>query len=253
VCALGDPSTGTLSRGTLSRPVKTSVALARKLAKVIVDGQRFGERLQNERDLMAQYGVARGTLREALRLLEVQELITIVPGAQGGPTITRPSASSLAEYTANVYGCYDVVLEDIIKMRLEFEPVVARAAASECTAEEVEAILESAHSIHDVDEEAFFAENQRFHELVAASSHNPAFLVMIAGLREVAAGNSVGIRYSQYNRNVVADRHEVIARMLERGDAEAAEHEMREHMAQYYRFVKARRPDLLERRIGPLA
>jgi DNA-binding FadR family transcriptional regulator len=56
-----------------------------------------GDRLPPESELMTQYGVSRPTLREALRLLEAQELLEVRRGARGGGVIRTPSTTPAAE------------------------------------------------------------------------------------------------------------------------------------------------------------
>lgn len=76
---------------TDGRKRKTHAVLAEELRDRILSGELAeGERLPVEEDLTAQFGVARTTLREALRVLESQGLITIRRGRGGGPVVTHP-------------------------------------------------------------------------------------------------------------------------------------------------------------------
>jgi DNA-binding FadR family transcriptional regulator len=56
-----------------------------------------GDRLPPESLLMTQYGVSRPTLREALRLLEAQELLEVRRGARGGGVVRQPSTRPAIE------------------------------------------------------------------------------------------------------------------------------------------------------------
>ena len=68
------------------RSVKTSEAVMVLLVRdMVARGLTSGDRLPTEAEMMRQYGVSRASLREAIRLLEVQGLITLKPGPGAGP------------------------------------------------------------------------------------------------------------------------------------------------------------------------
>ena len=69
-----------------SRTVKASERVAQEIVRDIVRrGLETGDRLPLEAAMVEEYGVSRTSLREALRLLEVQGLISLKPGPGGGP------------------------------------------------------------------------------------------------------------------------------------------------------------------------
>src|ERR1700682_4416911 len=83
------------------RPQKTAILLAQRIVGEISDqGYGPGTLLLPEREMLQRYGVARGTLREALRFLEIQGVLTIRPGPAGGPTVNNVEPRSLASAIA---------------------------------------------------------------------------------------------------------------------------------------------------------
>jgi len=65
--------------------------------KIVARGQQAGDKLPHEAEMLAEYGVSRSSLREALRLLEVQGLVTIRPGRRGsGTEVGRIDPANLA-------------------------------------------------------------------------------------------------------------------------------------------------------------
>ena len=62
----------------------------------MAQGLGSGDRLPLEAAMVEQYGVSRASLREALRLLEVQGLIRLKPGPGGGPVVGAVEAANLA-------------------------------------------------------------------------------------------------------------------------------------------------------------
>ena len=72
---------------------KTAELVAAEIRNAILGGTlRPGDRLPPETSLMSRFGVSRPSLREALRLLEAEELLDIRRGARGGAVVRRPSA-----------------------------------------------------------------------------------------------------------------------------------------------------------------
>jgi DNA-binding transcriptional MocR family regulator len=86
-----------------SKPPKAAVLVAQQVVDEIIDRRlEPGEMLAQERDMIAQYGVGRATLREALRLLELEGALSIRPGPGGGPMVARPTPRHLASTFALV-------------------------------------------------------------------------------------------------------------------------------------------------------
>jgi DNA-binding FadR family transcriptional regulator len=79
------------------RAPKTAELIATSVRAEIAAGRlRPGDRMPAEAELMASYGVSRPTLREALRMLEHDEIIEIRRGAHGGATVRTPSTAPLS-------------------------------------------------------------------------------------------------------------------------------------------------------------
>ena len=86
-----------------SRTVKASERVAQDIVRDIVRrGLQTGDRLPLEAAMVEEYGVSRTSLREALRILEVQGLISLKPGPGGGPVVGTVEPSHLAR-TAALY------------------------------------------------------------------------------------------------------------------------------------------------------
>ena len=79
--------------------------------------------------MMAEYGVGRGTLREALRILEVNGLIASRPGPGGGPVVMEASTHDFGRMASLFFNARGVTLRDLMEARLIMEPIAARLAA----------------------------------------------------------------------------------------------------------------------------
>jgi DNA-binding FadR family transcriptional regulator len=73
------------------RPERAAVRIARKLVSEIRRrGLRPGTQLAAEHRMVEDLGVARATVREALRFLELQGALRIKAGPGGGPVVRAP-------------------------------------------------------------------------------------------------------------------------------------------------------------------
>src|SRR4051794_39628144 len=76
------------------RTEKVAAILARQIVRDIATRQLPpGSSLEPEGIMLERYGVSRASLREALRILETQGLITIKPGPGGGPIVSAVDAA----------------------------------------------------------------------------------------------------------------------------------------------------------------
>jgi GntR family transcriptional regulator, transcriptional repressor for pyruvate dehydrogenase complex len=80
------------------RQAKTAETVAAAIVRDIVTRNlNPGDMLPSEAAMLAHYRVSRASLREALRLLEVQELIRLKPGPGGGPIVSAVDPRNLAK------------------------------------------------------------------------------------------------------------------------------------------------------------
>src|ERR1700761_3764543 len=75
----------------IDTPVKAAERIARQIVEDISGGTVVpGETLATEASMLKTFKVSRGTLREALRLMEIQGLVVLKSGPSGGPVLARP-------------------------------------------------------------------------------------------------------------------------------------------------------------------
>src|SRR6516165_10854085 len=109
---------------------KASEVLADDLRERILLGEfPEGTALPTERDLVAQTLMSRATVREALRILEVQGLIRIRTGRAGGAFVQRPDDESVADSVALVIRGRRIRMAALLETREAVEPACAQLAA----------------------------------------------------------------------------------------------------------------------------
>lgn len=107
------------------RVQKLSHVVADRLRAQIVQGQRQpGDKLPSETDLLQQFKVSRPTIREALRILEVESLISMGRGTRSGATVLAPSVERAAQYSSMVLSISGTTVSELHEARLVLEPTV---------------------------------------------------------------------------------------------------------------------------------
>ncbi|WP_433502434.1 FadR/GntR family transcriptional regulator [Pseudonocardia halophobica] len=237
-------------RPDLRRPQKVPLMIAQRIVDDITgDGLGPGTRLAGEREMMARFSAGRGTLREALRFLELTGVITVKAGPRGGPVVMQPDGTDLAGVLGLFLQLRTVSFRSVIQVREILEPELAALAANGTDAAAAAEIADSITGMRAFldDEENFLAENDRFHLAVAAAAGNELFELLISSLHLITDGMPLGVSYPPRRRAAVLGAHEAIHAALLARDPDRAREAMRRHMAEFRRYVETRFPGVYER------
>jgi DNA-binding FadR family transcriptional regulator len=222
-----------------------SEAIARDIVRRIgAEGLAPGAQLPPEAKMLEEYGVGRGSLREALRILEVHGLISIKPGPRGGPTVDEVQTRNFGRMASLFFQMDGVTFRELIEARLIMEPVVARRAA-ELVEPELLAELNRFEHVARADED-YLRHATDFHHHVAIMSGNRIISMFSRSLADVVLDRVTDSLYPKSRRREVLTTHGAIARAIAAGDADLAERLMREHMEDYAAQAKRRHPGLMQ-------
>ncbi|MGX2997996.1 FadR/GntR family transcriptional regulator [Streptomyces sp. JNUCC 64] len=213
----------------LSHPRRSALSeqvIAGLRAQITSGEWPVGSRIPTEPELVEQLGVARNTVREAVRALAHNGLLDI---RQGSGTYVA-ATSELAGVMRRRFT--DADPRHIAELRAALEPSAARLAAGRRTErdlKQLDALLSQREEAWaSGDAEAFVTADATFHLAVVAASHNDVLTAMYADLGEVLRdwlSRDVG-------PTLAPDRHMDHARLVEAirsGDAEAAAAEAAAH------------------------
>ena len=141
------------------RPLKTAEGFARDLVRDIVSrGLQAGDKLPSEAVMLEDYGLSRESLREGLRLLEVQGLITIRRGPGGGPIVGHLDPASLGRTSTLYFHLAGATYRELLEAWIVLEPILAGRAARNPDRALVRATMEPYTDIPDEhDDEALDA------------------------------------------------------------------------------------------------
>lgn len=213
------------------------------IERELLDGRLGpGDRLPSERDLAADLGVGRSSVREALRVLEVMGLIRTSTGSgpqSGAIVIATPSGGMSALLRLQV-AAQGFPLTDVVQTRLVLEGAVAASLASDGGRDTGDAhrILD-AMDADSLSPAEFLALDAQLHLALAEASGNTVIAAMMAGLRTsiesyVLAGATHIADWSSMVQRLRAEHHAIVA-AVDAGEADAARALVHDHITGYYR------------------
>ncbi|MEV0945155.1 FCD domain-containing protein [Rhodococcus sp. NPDC049939] len=210
-------------------------------------GLKAGDLLPSEKVMLEKYQIGRGTLREALRLLEFQGVIALKPGPKGGPILLDPDGSHLAGTIILLMQLKQAPFSAIAEARTALEPMISRLAAERIDDETLKALDATIVQMRDSlsDQHVFLEANKTFHDLIAWSSGNPLFGYIVDSLLGIMDGTVIGIDYPPHRREAIIVAHTEIYDALARRDPTESEARMREHIDAYTRYAQRKYPELL--------
>ena len=169
---------------------KTGEAVAATIRRRIANGElAVGDRLPTEDELTEAFGIARTTLREALRILEFQGLIHIRRGRGGGATVTMPDLVRLAEPLAVVLQLRKTTTADLDAARVLMEPHLAAELALHHTDEDLAALravlAKASAAAEAADADAFGSAAAELHVTLIQRGGNETLSVLSQLLNEL--------------------------------------------------------------------
>lgn len=213
-----------------------------QLRELILSGELAqGQRLPNEAVLASSFGVSRGTVREALRVLTAENLVRTAKGAGGGSFVTLPTADHISDFLVANIGLLSesrvVSLEEFLEVRTLFEVFAARKAAERHDAADLEglrATISADPASLSVAEQAL--QNDTFHARILGAARNTLLSISAQPIFSVLRRHLERSNFPEHLPHHVSNDHVEILEAIEAGDADAAAARMLGHMT-YLRTV----------------
>lgn len=201
-----------------------------------------GADLPVEELLRAEYPVSKPTLREAMRVLEAEGLVTVRRGSIGGAVVHQPAAANVAYTLGMVLVSRGIDIGDVGTALREVEPACAAVCAER--PDRHEAVVPTLRRLHDesvglVDDlVAVTTASRRFHEAIVGLCGNQSLIIMAGALEALwsthesdwAHRTSEAARIPRQERLDALDEHRVLIELIEAGEAEAARRHAAAHL-----------------------
>ncbi len=151
-----------------------------QIQDAIVSGQlEPGTKLPAERELKDMFNTSRGTLREALRVLEQKGLIEIKLGVNGGAIVKQIDAEPIMESLALLVRSGEISLEHLSEFRIKIEGSLMELAAVRATDEDINYLKDLYNEALSLAEKGdivnFLKTDEKMHAYFGTMSRNPVF------------------------------------------------------------------------------
>jgi GntR family transcriptional repressor for pyruvate dehydrogenase complex len=214
---------------------KTRIAeeIADRIRVLILDGTLPPDRpLPGERLLAARFGVSRGSIRDALRLLET---IGLLETRHGQGTFPRElDVNRLVAPLASILAYRSDLRDELLDVRRMFEPAVARVAATRVTAEDLadlQRILDTQRRKLKAGGSAII-EDTAFHAVLARATRNRVVMRIMQTLNDLLIDSRKRALRQKGRPERSVQGHEAVVAALRRRDPDAAAVAMHTHIDQ---------------------
>jgi DNA-binding FadR family transcriptional regulator len=242
----------------LSQP-RVAEMVADILRARIVDGELpDGSYLPKQDDLIAEFRVSRPSIREAMRILETEGLISVRRGNVGGAEVHAPQSEPAAQMLGQVMQSRHVPLADVAVALRRLEPACAALCAErDDRAEAVVPVLqrldEEAATALD-DGLAFNEVARRWHEEMVGACGSETLILLVGTVEAIWSRHELALAGRTPAQGIAAERkrrvrtlqaHERVTRAIAAGDARAAERAARSHLEDTQRYLLEASPGAL--------
>ena len=230
----------TLNLGPVKIPRAADV-LANQLRDEIVGGRLAdGEMLPNERELADSSGLSRSSVRDALRMLELEGLIVTKQGRNGGSRVCKPGRDTIVKTVSLFISSRRTRRVSLVEARGAIEPTAAMLAAkhrSDDDMAKIRALHEAmAEGIGDLDR--FLRGNIDWHMAIVHASHNDLLIAFMESISHSVydVTNDETLNPPEVRQQVVRI-HGRITDAIETQDAAEAKRLMDGHVNAYAEFL----------------
>ncbi len=234
---------GRPARRQLRQPRLAEIVASTLRDRITSGALEDGDRLPKQEELLEEFRVSKPSLREALRILETEGLVTVRRGNVGGAFVHAPNHDDAGYMIGLVLQSRRVTVADLAEAIRRVEPICAglcagRSDRRKAVLPKLRAVQEEMRRQRD-DEIAFSRLGRRFHEAVVALCGNETMKVTVGALEAVWSAHerdwakratSQRSFPSAETRDAGLLAHERVLELIEAGDAAGAARAATRHL-----------------------
>jgi GntR family transcriptional repressor for pyruvate dehydrogenase complex len=236
---------------------RTAEIIADELRRQIIDGELAdGDVLPRQEVLVEQFNVSLVSLREALRILETEGLVSVRRGNRGGAVVHAPAKAGAAYMLGLLLQSDYVPLADLGTALQELEPMCAALAARR--PDRADGLIPKLRELNaamaeSIDDGARFTEiGNQFHDVVVRGCGNHTMIAVVGSLETLWTSHlqqwadktaARGEYPSMSKRRVALNVHNKITDAVEAGEGERARRLAARHLADTQTYFMAGDPE----------
>jgi GntR family transcriptional repressor for pyruvate dehydrogenase complex len=204
---------------------------------------RPGEKLPSERELAIQFHVGRTALREALRVLENEGLISIRQGSNGGSFISKPKIHTATKSAMDLFHLGDLSLENITEARIPLEMAVLDFVVDRITEKDLDHLARMNRNTEEYLKRGAtpVSDITNFHVYLAGATKNPVFEMLVGSIVNLVF-KVLGKIENREEQHHTLDRHlfqhEQVLDSLREKDLERAKEALKEHILSTHKNIE---------------
>lgn len=246
-----DPDRSEVYMFQAARQTKVFQDVVEQIQEAILDGRlTTGQILPAERELKELFNISRGTLREALRVLEQKGLIEIKLGVGGGSVVKAVDTDQISESLGLLIRSQQVSLNHLAQFREDVEGIVAGRAAENRTPEDIhrlkDLLLNARKCVKKGTSQrnAFIDIDKQVHITMARITGNPVYTSVLTSIHDNI--------HRYYDRFLSMEKPELeenyndlcdLVDAIENADVELARRLAKRHVQRFNQYMQKRERD----------
>jgi GntR family transcriptional repressor for pyruvate dehydrogenase complex len=204
-----------------------------------------GDKLPNEKELLEELHVSRGTLREARRSLEGLGLLEVRQGVAGGSYVTEIALEKARDSIIGFFHFKRLSLQNLVEVRLMLEPEIAAKVALLITPDDLKKLHDlnrnCARVIKGEISSSLRQDFLEFHRIIASVMGNPILTFLLDVIKNLPIENlPVSHQPTEKISANVLRAHNRIYQALKNRDPQSARQEVQKHIVDLQASFEAR-------------